>query len=291
MLLAVTVIWGSSFLIIQNSLKLIGPFTLLAFSYGTGTLVLGLLSYKHLLRLKRSEVKAGAFIGLFLFTAYALQTIGLKYTTTSKSGFITGLYVPLVSVFSFLLLRQKQTLGAIVGVVICLIGLILLSVNNHFDFVFGLGEALTLGCAIAFALHIVCISRFVPNADAINLAIIQITLTSLLSILAMMFAGEPFALPPLSTWGALFYIGIVEVAFCIFTMNWVQQFVSSTRATLIYALEPMWVALFGYFLAHEILSFPAQIGCGFIFLGMIAGEFRFSLFKKWVNTVSETLQK
>lgn len=256
LLVVVTMIWGSTFLIVQKTVQLSGPFTFLALCFGVGSLTLAITFRKRLRHLTRKELFAGMFIGLFLFAGYALQTTGLQFTTSSKAGFITGLYVPLVPVFSWLILRQKPTRGAVIGIGLSVIGLILLSINNQFNFEFGLGEALILGCAFAFALHIISISKFVPRVDAVNLAIVQLTLTSLLSFIAMPLAREPFVMPPLPVWGAVLFMGVGDIAFCLLAMNWVQQFISSSRATLVYALEPAWAGLFG-FLAGQNLSNPA----------------------------------
>ena len=274
LLVLVTIIWGSTFLVVKETLKLTGPFTYLALCYGVGTLLLAFIFHKRLLCITRQEVMNGIIIGLFLFTGYALQTTGIQYTTVSKAGFITGMYVPLVPLFSFMFLRQRPTLKAIVGVVFSVVGLCLLSINNTFNLVFGVGEALILGCALAFAMQIIMISKFAPKADAINLAIVQLALTTVLSCLAIPIAREPFAMPHLPVWGAVFFMGVVDIAFTLLAMNWVQQYVSGTRATLVYALEPMWAALTGYLIAGDILSLPAWIGCGFILLGMIVGVMR-----------------
>jgi len=283
LLVLVTMIWGSTFLVVKETLKLTGPFTYLALSYSVGTLVLALIFHKRLLRIKRQDVMNGVIIGMFLFTGYALQTTGIQYTTVSKAGFITGMYVPLVPLFSFLFLRHKPTLKAIVGVALSIIGLCLLSINNQFNFEFGIGEALILGSAFAYALHIIMISKFAPNADAVNLAIVQLGLTSLLSFLVIPIAREPFIMPPLPVWGAVLFMGVADVAFTLLAMNWVQQYVSSTRATLIYALEPMWATLTGFLLAGDVLSLPAWIGCGCILLGMIVGVMRFPLTRKRIG--------
>ncbi len=280
LLILVTMIWGGTFLIVKDTVKISGPFTFLALCYTIGMLLLAIIFRKRLLRITRAEVFAGLLIGLFLFAGYALQTTGLQYTTVSKAGFLTGLYVPLVPVFSFLLLRQKPTLGAIIGVVSSLLGLILLSVNSTFNLVLGLGEMLLLGCSVAFALQIVCISRFAPRVDAINLAIVQLALTAVLSFVAMPVMGETYRIQPLVVWGAVLFMGMADIAFCLLIMNWVQQFISSNRATLVYALEPMWAALFGYLLAGETLSLFAWIGCVFILLGMVVGGLRLSSFQK-----------
>ncbi|MDQ6643443.1 MAG: DMT family transporter [Chloroflexota bacterium] len=280
LLVLVTLIWGSTFLVVKETLKLTGPFTYLALSYSVGTLALALIFHKRLLRITHLEVKSGLTIGIFLFAGYALQTTGIQYTTVSKAGFITGMYVPLVPLFSFLFLRQRPTLKALVGVALSVIGLCLLSLNNQFNLEFGVGEALILGCALAYAMHIIMISKFAPSADAINLAIVQLALTSVLSFLVIPIAREPFVLPPLPVWGAVLFMGMADVAFTLLAMNWVQQFVSGTRATLVYALEPMWAALTGYLLAGDVLSLPAWFGCGCILLGMIVGVFRVPFLKK-----------
>src|SRR5215469_12804794 len=284
LLVLVTMIWGSTFLIVQHTIKLAGPFTFLAMRFGIGALVLAVLFHKRLAQITRAEVMTGSVIGLFLFGTYALQTTGLQYTTSSKAGFITGLYVPLVAVLAAPLLRQKPTLGSMLGVVLSVAGLILISVNGSFKFTFGLGELLVVGCAIACALHVIFISKFAPRVDAINLAIVQIALTAVLSLIAMPIAREPFVLPPLPVWGSALFMGVAATAFALAVMNRVQQFVSSTQATLIYALELVWVGLLGS-LAGEHLSLFAWIGCGCILLGMITSEFRLAWMMKKIKNM------
>jgi drug/metabolite transporter (DMT)-like permease len=271
LLLLVSLIWGSTFLIVQQTLTLVGPFTFLTMRFTIAALALALIFHKHLLRVTRAELLAGSIIGVFLFGSYALQTLGLLYTTSSKVGFITGLYVPLVAILSMPLLRQRPTAGGILGVILSVIGLLLISINRSFQFTFGLGEILVMGCAVASALHVICISKFAPRVNAINLAIIQIATTAILSAIAMPIAREPLALPPLPVWGSALFLGVAATAFALAVMNRVQQFVSSTHATLIYSLELVWAGLIGS-LAGEQLSLFAWIGCGSILLGMITAE-------------------
>src|SRR5260370_20007520 len=111
-------IWGSTFLIVQHTLKLTGPFTFLAMCFSIGALVLAVIFHKRLAQITRAEIITGSIIGLFLFGTYALQTTGLQYTTSSKAGFITGLYVPLVAILAVPLLGQKPTLGSMLGVML-----------------------------------------------------------------------------------------------------------------------------------------------------------------------------
>src|SRR5258708_17834296 len=282
LLVFVTMIWGSSFLIVQHTLKLTGPFTCLAMRFSIGALVLAVIFHKRLAQITRAEIITGSIIGLFLFGTYALQTTGLQYTTSSKAGFITGLYVPLVAILAVPLLGQKPTLGSMLGVMLSVAGLILISVNSSFQFTFGLGELLVMGCAIASALHVICISKFVPRGDAMNLAIVQIALTAVLSFIAIPIAREPFVLPPLPVWESALFMGLAATAFALAVLNRVQQFVSGTQATLIYALELVWVGMLGS-LAGEQLSLFAWIGCGCILLGMLTAELRLSWIMKRIK--------
>ena len=268
LLVFVSMIWGSTFLIVQQTIRLTGPFTFLAMRFGIAALVLAVIFHKRLAQITRVEIITGSLIGLFLFATYALQTTGLQYTTSSKAGFITGLYVPLVAILAGPLLHQKPTLGHVLSVMLSVAGLAFISVNSTFQFTFGLGECLVMGCALASALHVICISKFAPRVDAMNLALVQITITAALSLIAMPIAREPVVLPPLPVWGSALFLGVAATAFALAVMNRVQQSVSSTHATLIYALELVWVGLLGS-LAGEHLSLFAWIGCGCILLGMI----------------------
>ena len=271
-LVLVTTIWGATFLVTKFALRLIGPFTYLGLCYAVATLTLVLIFHKRLRRITRAELLSGFIVGIALFTGYACQTVGLQWTSVSKAGFITGLYVPLVPLCTLFFLRQRVPGTAIVGMLLSVAGLLLLSLNKQFNLTFGPGEWLMLCCAIAFALHIVCISKFAPTVDAINLAMIQLAVTSLLSFLCIPLAHEPIAPPPLLTWVPVLLLGTCDMAFCLLMMNWVQQYMSGTRAALIYALEPMWATFFGVLLAGDVLSLFAWIGCACIFVGMVAGR-------------------
>ena len=182
------------------------------------------------------------------------------------------------------MLRQKPILGSVLGVILSVAGLALISINSSFRFTFGLGEFLVMGCAVASALHVICISKFAPRVDAMNLALVQIALTAILSLIAMPIAGEPFALPPLPVWGSALFMGVAATAFALAVMNRVQQIVSSTQATLIYALELVWVGLLGS-LAGEQLSLFAWMGCGCIVLSTITGELHLSWLRKKIKTL------
>lgn len=272
LLVWITVIWGGTFLVVKYVVGLSGPFTYLAFCYGVATLTLAAIYHKRLMRITRRELRNGLIIGLFLFAGYALQTTGLQYTTVSKAGFITGMSVPLVPIFFLLFLRQKPSRMAVIGLVVSFIGLFLLSFNNQFSLSIGFGDLLIFGAAIAYALHILNISRFSPGTDATNLVIVQVAVTSLLSFIAIPVSHQPLLVPTPSFWLVVVLMGTMDTAFTLLVMNRVQQYIGGTKAALIYALEPVWAALAGLLIAGDVLSVPAWFGCGCILAGMIIGR-------------------
>lgn len=284
-LILVTIIWGGTFLVTKETLRLIGPFTYLSLCYLVATLTLVLIFRKRLWRITKAEVLCGLLIGVVLFAGYAFQTVGMQWTSVSKTGFITGLYVPLVPLLALLLLRQRIAGTAWIGMGLSVLGLFLLSVNKQLTPGFGPAEWLVLGAAFAFALQIVLISKFAPAMDAINLAIIQLALTDVLSLIAVPLNREPLAPPPLLAWVPVILLGTIDMAFTLLAMNRIQQFVSSTRAALVYSLEPLWAAFFGVVFAGDILGIVAWIGCGCIFAGMVIGRLEKISFRRRRNGV------
>ena len=287
LLILVTAIWGGTFLVVQNSIKLIGPFSYISLRFGVGAIALALIFGRHLRRITRAEVWSGTLIGVFLALGYIFQTVGLQYTTSSKTGFITGLNVVIVPVLAVFVLRQWPGLNGLVGILMATVGLTLLSMGNDFNLEFGLGEGLVLGCAICFAWQIILISRLAPGKNAYNLAIVQIAVTSVVSGVAAPFFGERLEMPSAPVWWSVLFMGVVGTAFTFAVMNRVQQLVSSTRAALIYALEPAWAGLFGL-LAGESLSLPAGLGCLLIFGGMISTEVKLKPRKQATEPTPET---
>lgn len=270
--LLMTMIWGATFLVTKETLKLVGPFTYLSLCYLVATLVLIGIFHRRLARITRQELLCGLLTGMVLFAGYGFQTVGMQWVSVSKTGFLTGLYVPLVPLFSLLFLRQRVAITAWLGVLLSLVGLFLLSVNGQFDLSLGWGEGFLLACAVAFAVQIVLIGKFAPAMDAINLAIIQLALTAVLSFVAVPLHHEPIVAPPLLAWLPICLLGIFDMAFTLVAMNWVQQYISGTRAALIYSLEPLWAAFFGVLIAKDVLSMLAWIGCACIFAGMVVGR-------------------
>ena len=275
LLVLVTGIWGSTFLVTRYVLKQTHPYTFLAFRFSFAAMLLLVLFNRRIRRVTRDEVIQGSGIGLILFSSLAMQTVGAPFTSASKAGFLVGLSIPAVPLLAMPVLRQLPTRGAILGISLSFLGLALVSMNGEFNLHVGSGEWLMLGAAITAAFHIVIISKYAPNADAINLAIVQIAVTAALSLVFVYARNEPRCTPAPSVVATAGMMGLFATAFTLVVMARVQQTVSSTHAALVYALEPVWAGGFGL-LAGETLRASAWGGCGLIFAGIVVGTVRFS---------------
>jgi drug/metabolite transporter (DMT)-like permease len=271
-LVAVTMIWGTTFLIIHIAMRHSGPLFFVGLRFTTAGLFTLLLFPTALRGATRRELVAGTLIGVTLFLGYGLQTFGLRTIPSSTSAFITALYVPLVPLFQWLLLRRPPKIAGLLGIACAFAGLILLAGPGGSTVHFGSGELATLGAAIAAAAEIVLISRYAGNVDLRRITVIQLLVAGLLAFLAMPVTGESV---PSFSWVWLAAAGGLGLASALIqlTMNWAQQSVPPMRATVIYAGEPVWGGIVGR-LSGDRLPALAILGAALIVLGVLIGELR-----------------
>lgn len=281
-LLAVTAVWGATFVMVKDALAATGPFTFLAVRFTLAALVMTpiLLAGRHRRAWTGKLTLAGVVVGVALFAGYAFQTVGLQFTTPARAAFITGISVVLVPLISALVLRRRVGRGAWIGVALAAFGLAALSVGP--DLLDGapllqgataLGDAIVFGCAVAFALHIVLVGEISPRHGTAVLTLAQIAMAAGLGIA---FAGT-FERP---TWGQMTAIlppaaftGVVATVLAFTVQVRAQRFTSATHTALIFSAEPVFGALFAYLLVGETLAPPAVIGCGLILAGMLVAQF------------------
>lgn len=279
-LLIVTVIWGLSFVLVQNAIAFLAPisFNGIRFSIAAVLLFLCLIFFdkKQLKQLNSKLVLAGMFLGIWLFLGYITQTIGLVYTTTSKAGFITGLNVVLVPVFSLFILKQYPNKNAVIGVIIATIGLFLLTMTDVSSL--NKGDGWVFLCAICFALQIIFTGKYSSKYPTLLLTVIQIGTVAVLSVIfSFLFEDWKKSFNPNILFSndvlfALFITSIFATAIAFFVQTNFQKYTSATRVALIFAMEPVFAAIAGYFWAHERLSSSALFGCCLIFAGMLFAE-------------------
>jgi drug/metabolite transporter (DMT)-like permease len=271
-LLIIVIIWGSTFALIKGVIDTIPPYTYLAYRFLLAALILVVIFWKRLKKLNIMILKKGSLIGIFLFLGYTLQTVGLKYTTATKAGFITGFSVVLVPIISFLLLKEKVSRDSVIGVALATLGLWFLNYNSSFSF--NLGDFLVLLCAFSFAMHIISVGLFSKKLDYVLLAITQITVVFVLSLfMALIFERSAIHFSYSSDiWWSILITGIFATALAFYMQNRFQRHSTATKTAIIFSGEPIFAAVFAYLLLGEKVSLIAWAGGLLIIFGMIVSQ-------------------
>ncbi|MCS2153725.1 DMT family transporter [Scandinavium goeteborgense] len=273
LLIVITMFWGGTFLAVQYAVTLSDPFFFVGLRFATAAIAVGLLSLRSLRGLTRLELKAGVVIGIAIAFGYSLQTWGLQSISSSKSAFITAMYVPLVPLLQWLCLGRMPGLMSCVGIALAFVGLILLAGPDGNLLALGAGEIITLAGALAIAAEIILISAWAGKVDVRRVTVVQLATASLVAFTMMIPAGE--SVPSFSPGLLVVALGLgIFSAFIQVVMNWAQRSVSPTRATVIYTGEPVWAGIFGR-MAGERLPMLALLGAAFIIVGVLVSELKF----------------
>lgn len=287
-LVFITMLWGGTFLLVHNVMTVSGPMFFVGLRFAAAALFVGLVSARALSGLTFTELKAGMLIGVSIMLGYGLQTMGLQTISSSQSAFITALYVPFVPLLQWLVLGRRPGLMPSIGICLAFVGLMLLAGPEGGALHFSEGELVTLVSAVAIAGEIILISRYAGQVDVRRVTVVQLATASLLSFLMIVptqeripdFSGLLLA----SALGLGAMSAVIQVA-----MNWAQQSVSPTRATLIYAGEPVWAGIVGR-IAGERLPGVALIGGALIVLAVIVSELKVRRGDAADHASDETLQ-
>lgn len=275
-LLAVTAIWGSSFILMKNVLQHIPSFAYLAMRFIVAAVVLVIIFHGKFRHLNRKVLTYGCIIGLMLFGGMALQVSGLYYTTASNSAFITGLNVVMVPVVSAMLLKKRPDVPSVIGVALAFLGLFFLS--GGLDFHFNLGDLLTLLCAVCFTFQIIFIDKFTNDQDPALLSFIQIAFAGLLYSGVWLFVDDKPVVFNTTIVVTLLITGVLGTALAFAGQTIVQRFTSPTHTALIFSAEPVFGAVFAALIPNamgmtEAFKLHTVTGCILILSGMLISEF------------------
>lgn len=271
-LVFITMLWGGTFLIVHNVMTVSGPMFFVGLRFAAAALFVGLVSARSLSGLTFTELKAGVLIGVSIMLGYGLQTMGLQTISSSQSAFITALYVPFVPLLQWLVLGRRPGLMPSLGIGLAFVGLMLLAGPEGGALHFSEGELVTLVSAVAIAGEIILISRYAGQVDVRRVTVVQLATASALSFLMIVPTQEQ--LPGFSWLLLISAVGLGAMSAVIqVAMNWAQQSVSPTRATLIYAGEPVWAGIVGR-IAGERLPGVALIGGLLIVLAVVVSELK-----------------
>ncbi|HZH04150.1 MAG TPA: DMT family transporter [Myxococcaceae bacterium] len=269
-LVALTALWGVTFSVVKGSLAFADPWSFLAVRFALGAAVL--LPWVGRRVLHRDTLKYGLGLGLLLFLGYALQTTGLRHTTPSRSAFITGLCVLLVPLLSTALFRKAPGVWASAGTVLAVVGLYRLTADELGGEGGTVeGDLLSLGCAVAYAVHILLTGRYARKAPALPLVTVQLSTVACCAALYLPWAERRFE-PRAELWIGLGVCGVLASAVAIGLQTWAQGRTSPVRAALIFSLESVFAALYSVAVGMEKLGAREVVGGGLILLGVGVSE-------------------
>ena len=273
-LLAVAAAWGLTFPLGKIVLGTLPPFTYLAARFSVAAVVLvASLPRRHNPPSGRAWT-AAVGVGIVLFLGYALQTVGLRFTTASKAGFITGLSVAMIPVISAVWLRKAPRPTVLVGIGAATVGLALLTLNE--SLAVGRGDLLVLGCAVCFATHIVLVGRLAPRLDHVTMATAQVVPVAVLSLLAA-FVERP--LPAVAAAGApiwfmIAFMAVTATVAAFLVQMWAQRFTTASHTGLMFTFEPVAAAVAAYLVLGEVMTGRQAWGAGLILAGIVMAELK-----------------
>jgi len=269
-LLLVAAIWGTTFALLRDSVRVLHPVDLMALRFTIGGVVLAAIYRKRIWPLQRQWLIDGAWLGLWLGAGYLTQVIGLATISASRSAFITGTYVVVVPLVAFVVWRTRPRFAEFLGIVLVLAGLFAFSADAGFSLT--PGDFWTLGCAFTFGVQIVITNIVVRRSDPMALSVIQIGMGALLGWIlvgARGGIGTPWVEIP---WPTILYLSIFATSLVIALQTWALGRTSPVKATLIFSLEPVFAAIFAGLFFGERMTSRELMGAALILGGIVVTE-------------------
>ncbi len=264
-LVGITAVWGYTFLIVQSAVGRMPVMDFMAWRFAIAALVMLALRPGCLRNITRRELLRGVALGIVLGLGYIAQTYGLLYASAAVSGFITGMFVVLTPVMALILLRHKTDRNTWLVVALATVGVAVLSLNG---WAVGIGELLTLACAILFAIHIVGLGEWSPQYDPYTFAFLQIATVAVISIVAAIPGG--ITLPPdIEAWETIGVTALFATALAFIVQTWAQSLVPPTRAAIVMTMEPVFAGLFAVVIGGNQLTWRTLLGGAFIVAAML----------------------
>jgi len=288
LMLAVVAIWGSTFVVVKAALNDASPATFNAVRMTLAFAALAVGYHRYWRSISRKQIVAGAIVGLCLALGYQFQTIGLVRTTPSKSAFITGLLVVLVPFLSLIPGlhppgAQRPRWNAFVGALLAFAGILLLTVPAtgagsfaaallpDFSSV-NLGDVLTLGCALGFALHCLALAHVSPRISFQPLALLQVGFCALFMVLSLPFIEQPQIHFTPRLIAALAAAAVLATAAAFSVQSWVQSILPPTHTALILTMEPVFAWITSFVVMGERLGMRPAVGALLILAGILLTE-------------------
>lgn len=272
LILLVTICWGSSYLFMKNGLDSVPVFNLIALRFGLAFLVAAAVFAKRLRQVKLAALKYAFLLGLILFAVFSFILFGLKGTSTSNAAFLVSLTVIFVPMLSSIVLKVRIETKLVIGVILAILGIGLLTLNNQLSV--NAGDPLCILAALLYAFYIMLTGHAAKTADALHLGIFQLGFAGGFGLLFSFLFEAPRLPSTLQGWGAVLILSIVCSAFGFIAQPIAQKYTTPTHTSLIFSLEPVFAAIFGYLFVAETLPLKGYIGATLVMLGVVIAEWK-----------------
>ncbi|MGE7111788.1 DMT family transporter [Lysinibacillus sp. NPDC047702] len=270
MLLVTAIVWGSGFVITAIALEYLTAYQVMAGRFLLAAIILTAIFGYRLKKASKSVIWKGIILGTILYIAFALQTVGLQYTTPSKNAFLTAVNVIVVPLIAYAVYKRRIDGYEIIGSIVAIVGIGFLSLQGSLTM--NIGDALSLACAVAFAFDIFCTNLFVQKEDAIALTIIQFITASLLGILVVVSQGDiPTTLEKEAIY-SIIYLAIFSTTLAYLFQNVANQYTSATKAAIILSTESFFGMVLSVIFLHEVLTGRMVVGAVLILLAIFIAE-------------------
>lgn len=269
-LLSVTFIWGTTFVLTKIVLEHVSPFVYITIRFGVASMIFAALFWRRIRAMNKDVVVKGGILGLLLVSGFALQTVGLQYTSASKSAFITGMLVVFTPICQLVIERKAPKMGNILGVLLVSAGLYFLTSPEGSSL--NKGDAMTLGCAITFALYIVYLDLFGKEHDSAQLTLMQFVSSTIVGLFLAGGLESPILSIDTTFLAVLAYLAVFATIIAMYVQTRFQKDTTPTRSAVIFSAEPVIAALFAYYAIDERLGMLGIVGGGMIVTGVLVSE-------------------
>lgn len=279
-LFGATLIWGSSFIIVKDVVDTVPTCLLLAIRFLSASLILTAVFWKRMRHMDKKYLRQGGILGLLLFAAYTLQTLGITETTPGKNAFLTAVYCVLVPFLYWIVGKKRPDRYNLAAALLCITGIGLVSLTN--DFSIGRGDVLTLCGGFFYAAHIIAVCRLSEGRDPVLLTVVQFASSGLLALAGTLLfedrAGIVWNQPPLLL--GIGYLAVPCTAVALLLQNFGQKYTPPATASILLSLESVFGVGFSVALYGERLTPRIVIGFLLIFCAVLLSETKLSFLKR-----------
>ncbi|TCK60916.1 DMT family transporter [Seleniivibrio woodruffii] len=271
-LLFISLIWGSTFIVIKQTVELFEPITFVGLRFSLALAIMMVFCYFRRELFSIPLLKDGIKLGFTLFLVFTFQTLALKYATATEVGFLTGTYVLFVPILSAVFLKKNPHLFSWIGVLLSAAGMLMITVADSINL--SGGQILALANAFFIGVQIILTDKYSRKYDAMLLTTVQIGVVAVMSMLySLMFENPDFSQlkHPFVFWSLLFNATVATV-FCFFIQTAMQKYTTPTKAAIMFTMEPISSAFFSFFIGGEVLKLKQYMGAAFIVIAILVAE-------------------